>query len=435
MKKVLYIIIAIASGLPFTAFGAKKGERESLPSGFVTEPAAQAGAYMYAGTSAPYPETGTDMSIPDSLEVIFVNHAGRHGARYLSSAKFTGNLLKYLDSCGELTPAGERVRRLCQQVDSISANQWGALDSLGIEEQSGIGKRFALRYGQLMKRRDSIVAIASYIPRCIMSMDQMTHGIAWQERNIELSAGSGRRFNHLLRFFGTDSAYIQFKANGEAERVWEAYCAKVCPIEPIRRLSKSVSALSDKDTRELSMDLYNVVAGSMCGTIDTDWRYFFKEDEYRRLWECANLKHYLTYSWSGLSDIPVRMAQPLLDDLRITLEEAATPDYSGPAAILRFGHAETMMPLLGLLGLPGCRYVTSNWDSVSSHWIDTDVAPMAVNLQMALCRSKTSGILYLQVYLNERAVIPLMPWKKARLWLLHPADGVSYVSGNKASLW
>lgn len=434
MKRLLLTIAIAIATLHATAYEGEKSGHTGYPYGFVTEPAAQAGAYIYAGTSLPYPTPGEDYAPADSLDVIFVNHVGRHGARFLSSGKFTSKLTEYLNKCDRLTPIGHNVKQLCKMVDSISSGRWGALDSLGIEEQSAIGRRFASRYSSLLQSNDSVTGAASYIPRCIMSMDQMTHGIALEKRDVELSTGSGKRFNRLLRFFETDSSYLALKSGGKIEKVWQAFCDTVCPTEPVKRLSETPCTLSDREARDLSMALYSVVSGSSCGTVNTDWRWFFTENEYRRLWECSNLKHYLTYSWSGLSDTPVAMATPLLEDLRRTLEDAATPGYAGPAAILRFGHAETMMPLLGLLGLPGCRYVTSDWGSVSTHWIDSEVAPMAVNLQMALCRSKSTGRLYLQVYLNEYPILPLMPWEQAQEWLKHPANGVCDVSDNKASL-
>lgn len=424
----------------------------------IQSPGAQAGAYVYAGTSTPYeaPESGASVEvIPDSLDVVFVNHVGRHGARYFSSDKFTRKLSGYLRECGELTPVGERVKRLCSVSDSVMSGRWGALDALGREEQSGIGRRMAERYGALLERRDSVEGIASYVPRCVMSMDELTHGAIWVDRSLEVATGSGKRYTPLMRFFDVDKDYLCYKDSDEWRDVYKSFADSVCPTAVVLRLSAGGArlierlcdeaiasgvpasggaleeALSERlrgewsedwvktagitkaDAIALAGDLYSVVSG--CAAVSygsdpeiayslCDWRMFFTSREYERLWECGNLKHYLTYSANGLSNSASRMAAPLLRNLVETLEEAAKDDYSGPAIRVRLGHAETMMPLLSLMDLPGCSYVTTDWGSVADRWMDWNVASMAANLQLVLCRSKASGALYLVTLRNENRV-------------------------------
>lgn len=392
--------------------------RDSFPFALVTEPAAQAGAYMYAGTSLPYPgDYGiSDAQLPDSLQAVFVNHVGRHGARFLTSPQTTHRLLDYLDSCDTLSPVGRNVLWLCHTLDSVTAGCWGALDEMGREEQDSIGARLARRFPGLFSPGDSVAAVASFVPRCVASMDAMTHALVTAHPRTELSAGSGPRFSPLLRFFDSDKAYRAYRDSGEWEKVWQGFVDSVCPVEPVLRLG-SGPRLGDARLRSLSMDLYKAVSGAMCILDRIDWRPFFLENEYARLWECANLKHYLTYSANGLSRVSALMARPLCDELRLTLEEAAAPGYSGPKAILRFGHAETLMPLFSLLDLPRCRYVTDKWGSVADNWQDSNVATMAANLQIVLCRAEPSGNLYVKVYLNESPVLPLMTLGKALEWL------------------
>ncbi|MDE5827132.1 MAG: histidine phosphatase family protein, partial [Duncaniella sp.] len=93
------------------------------------------------------------------------------------------------------------------------------------------------------------------------------------------------------------------------------------------------------------------------------------------------------------------------------------------SVMLRFGHAETMMPLLALMHIPGCYYMTNYFDTVGLHWRDFYVVPMASNLQMVLFRAE-SGKYYVRVDLNEIPVplIPgrqgiYIPWTTAREYL------------------
>ena len=78
---------------------------------------------------------------------------------------------------------------------------------------------------------------------------------------------------------------------------------------------------------------------------------------------------------------------------------------------LRFGHAETLMPLLSQLAVPGCRYVTTDWQSVCDYWRDYGVG------QPVLKRSKGSDRMYVQTLHNEQPAMPLMTYRQAQEWL------------------
>ena len=72
------------------------------------------------GSSMPYPTPPNEsLAYPDSLTPVLINHVGRHGARYMSSAKFTTSLLRHLhraDSLGCITALGKDFQNLCFKV-------------------------------------------------------------------------------------------------------------------------------------------------------------------------------------------------------------------------------------------------------------------------------------------------------------------------------
>ena len=121
--------------------------------------------------------------------------------------------------------------------------------------------------------------------------------------------------------------------------------------------------------------------------------------------------------------MPAAIASPLLEDLIATTDAFIAGDLSVGKVNLRFGHAETLMPLLALMHLPGCYYLTNYFDTVGLHWRDFDVVPMAANLQMILFRTR-GGDYYVRVDLNE-VPVPLIPnstslytpWPEARNYL------------------
>lgn len=124
------------------------------------------------------------------------------------------------------------------------------------------------------------------------------------------------------------------------------------------------------------------------------------------MWSVENLRHYLRYTATTLSTIPAELASQLVLDL-ISTADAAVAGESPATVMLRFGHAETLMPLLSLLRLRGCYYMTNYFDTVGLHWKGFDIVPMAANLRMVLFRSK-KGTVYVRFDLNERPV-PLLP--------------------------
>ncbi len=387
---------------------------------------ADSGGYGYnmlqcQGSAMPYPErTVKDLAYPDSLTPVFMNHVGRHGARYLSSAKYTRDLIQTLslaDSMHTITPAGQELLQLCGYVVKRTDGRWGALDSLGVVEQQAIALRAFETYPMLFKGR-KISAISSYVPRCVMSMDEFTHRLTRLDSDIEIYTSSGPQNNRLVRFWECDSDYTTFINGDEWRSVYKTYVDTHAPVSVASHLLGENFPISDKKARDFGINVYKVVAGCSAMGISVDMSRYFTDAEMNELWSIENLHHYLTHSASSLSAVPATMASPLLSELIRTAQEAVEGEnpYS---AMLRFGHAETLMPLLSLMQLPGCYYITGDFDTVGFNWRDFYVVPMASNLQMILFRS-TSGRYYLRIDLNEMPVrlIPgnqdvYIPWNVA----------------------
>ena len=162
-----------------------------------------------------------------------------------------------------------------------------------------------------------------------------------------------------------------------------------------------------KQAQELSMTEYGLLAGLRAMSIDGHITAFFSIEELNALWACNNLKQYLQRTASSLSTLPASIASKLLDNLITTTDDFIAGRNDSIKVMLRFGHAETMMPLLSLMRLPGCYYVTDDMESVAQHWHNFHVVPMASNLQIIVFRS-TSGRYYVRFDLNE-CPVPLLP--------------------------
>lgn len=379
------------------------------------------------GSAMPYPVPAESVTLPDSLTAVFINHVGRHGARFPSSPKNVTTLIRELakaDSAKALTPAGEELLTLAKFVSETSRNRWGALDSLGMAEQRGIASRMFRNYGMLFNDT-RINAISSYSPRCVMSMYEFTHQLDRLNNHIEITTSSGRQNSPLMRPFDLDSDFIEWAKSGDWKAAYKMQFETMMPTAPARKLFKSEYAkeMTNDDARKVSYHAFKLLQGLSAMGLPSKMERYFTREEANQAWSCTNLSHYLERTASTLSTLPAEIAAPLLTDL-LTTAEAAVEGKQQYAVMLRFGHAETLMPLLSLMHLDGCYYLTNYFDTVALHWKDFHVVPMASNLQMILVKSK-SGKMYVRLDLNERP-IPLLPgsdiiytpWQQAREYLL-----------------
>lgn len=362
------------------------------------------------GSLTPYPAEINPAVFPDTLRPVFVNHVGRHGARYPASSANCLKLRKALlraDSLGTITPAGRQLARLNDLVIERSNNQWGALDSLGMAEQRAIATRMFYNFGEIFSNGATVNAISSYSPRAMMSMFSFIHQLDRMDNRINFVTSTGRVNSALMRPFDVDEDYKQFRSENLWRPPYDEYFSQACPTAPIRKvLGDRYPFDSDDEARDLAITEYYVIAGCRAMSIDPGASRFFTREEYNALWSCFNLRQYLQRTATTVSSVPADIASQLVQDL-IQTTDAFIAGTNPAVANLRFGHAETLMPLLSLLRLKGCYYMTNYFDTVALHWRDFDVVPMAANFQMILFRSD-SGKYYVRVDVNEQPV-PLQP--------------------------
>lgn len=379
------------------------------------------------GSLTPYPAEVNPAVFPDSLVPVYISHVGRHGARYPASAannlKLRDALLR-ADSLGSITPTGRRLQRLNDRIIELSTNRWGALDSLGEAEQRAIASRMFYNFGEAFSNGSTISAISSYSPRSMMSMYAFLHQLDRLNNRINFSTSTGWVNNALMRPFDVDQDYLQFNREKPWKPFYDEYFGTACPTAPIRRaLGERYTFTDESEARDLAITEYYVIAGCACMGVDPEWSQYFSREEYNALWSCFNLRQYLQRTATTVSAVPADIASRLLQDI-IDKTEAAVNGTNPASADLRFGHAETLLPLLSLIRLKGCWYATNYFDTVGLHWQDFDIVPMAANLQLILFKARRSGHYYVRIDLNERPV-PLIPgnaglytpWGEARDYL------------------
>lgn len=382
------------------------------------------------GSLTPYPEEVTSVAFPDSLTPVFINHVGRHGARYPASSANCLALRRALlraDSLGTITPLGRRLAQLNDKVIAASDNRWGALDSVGMAEQQQIATRMFMNFAEVFANGATVKALSSYSPRSMMSMYSFTHQLDRLNNRLSFTTTTGRLNSALMRPFDTDAAYLEFRRARTWEPPYQEYFEATCPLTAIKRvLGDNYPYGDDADARTLAITEYYVVAGLSAMGLPSAMQTYFTAEEANTLWSCFNLRQYLQRAASTVSTVPADIAAALVLDLIETTDRFVEGNGSdGVCAVLRFGHAETLMPLLSLLKLPGCSYLTNYFDTVRLHWRDFDVVPMAANIQFILFRAARSGRYYVRVDLNERPLAlrrgdsdVYYPWGELRRYMM-----------------
>ncbi len=377
------------------------------------------------GSLNPYTVPSTAYDYPDTLTPVMINHVGRHGSRFPASATHCITMkraLQHADSIGSITPLGQELLNLVEFVITKSNGRWGALDSLGVAEQRGIAARMYTNYPTLFNGED-INAISSYSPRCIMSMNSFLHQLSRMNNKINISSKSGRQCSALMRPFDADEEYKTFLADKKWEQPYKEYMQNTIPETALKRVLGESYPYANINVKELALVEYYVIAGLAAMEVEYDASKFFTLEEYNALWSCFNLRQYLQRTATTISVTPAEIASKLLLDLIETTDDMIAGETTATVN-LRFGHAETLMPLLSLMHLKGCFYATNYFDTVALHWKDFYVVPMSSNLQMVLFKTK-KGKYYVRFDLNEKP-ISLMPnsndiyieWDKARNYLM-----------------
>lgn len=395
--------------------------------------AADTGATTYSmaqceGSLTPYPVPTEQYAYPDSLVPVFINHVGRHGARYPASSANCLALRKALekaDSLGTITPLGRKLMGVNDMVIAASENRWGALDSVGIAEQQGIAARMFYNFTEVFSKEGTIKAISSYSPRVMMSMFAFTHQIDRMNNRNTFDTSTGRINSYLVRPFDVDTAYLDFRKTKAYAPAYDNYFASACPTTAIRRvLGEKYPFGSAADERDIAIVEYYVLAGLSAMGLPSVMADYFTTEEANALWSCFNLRQYLQRTATTVSSVPADIAADLVMDIVSTTDAFIDGSSEPVCAVLRFGHAETLMPLLSLLHIPGCYYLTNYFDTVAAHWRDFEVVPMASNIQFILFKSRTSGRHYVRVDLNERPVklrkgdeAVYYPWGELRRYL------------------
>ncbi|MBD9110538.1 histidine-type phosphatase [Bacteroides nordii] len=396
--------------------------------GFVSGVWGQIGIQQYAGTATPYPVVeNMSVSFRDDMIPFYINHLGRHGARFPTSEKALNKVKETLmlaQQDNRLTTAGITLLSILQNLSEVFDGKWGNLSAIGVLEQQGIAGRMMNHYPQMFNDSAKVEAIATYIPRCIHSMDAFLARMKQDNPFLRIQRNEGRQYDEILRFFDLNLFYINYKNNGDWLPIYEEFVRKkISPVPIMNNFLLNSEQETKKEAEEFVMALFSLAAILPdTGTL-TNLGDLFTIEDWCNYWQTQNLRQYMSKSSAPVGKmLPVAIAWPLLSEFIHSADEVINGS-SDNRANLRFAHAETVIPFVALMGIAKTDTQVAIPDSVSYYWKDYEISPMAANVQWIFYHDRHRRI-WVKFLLNEKEVVlpiatsrfPYYPWKTARTY-------------------
>lgn len=344
---------------------------------------------------------------PTGFTPVFTENVSRHGSRSATDSEDGDLILALWDkaqAAGQLTGKGEefgpKVRALQAAMAKVG---YGDLSGRGKEEIQDTADRMAARLPSLFSKiaadGEKIDVVSSGQGRAVDSADLYAGALATADPDLKSLIGATRTDKDLLYFHKADggAAYRDYIAGDKRlastlESITDQPRTHTAARSVLRRLFKAdfVAGLSAADQVAAATAVYNLYAIAPAMS---------EESPDGKGW---GMERYLSHSdadWFGYlsdaedfyekgpgfadSDITYKMAGVLLDDF-FQQVEAKKAGTSTLGAELRFTHAEEIIPLAALMGLPGSTQGVTEagpYTYADNPWRGASVAPLGSNIQ------------------------------------------------------
>ncbi|MYT31354.1 histidine-type phosphatase [Streptomyces sp. SID8354] len=390
--------------------------------------------YSYS-TKAPYEPAQHPRDYqraPRGFVPVFTENVSRHGSRTATDGADGDLALRLWERArrdGQLTSQGRDfgpdVRALLAAMAKVG---YGKLSGRGAQELHGTAVRMAQRLPQLLRTivddGESIDVVSSGQGRAVDSGTVFTSALTQADPALKPRIGPARTDKDLL--------YFHKSAGGAAYRDWLAHDQRLAstlknltdqpathsaarrvlarifqPAFVQRIVDGEFSSLADDVTAAGAVySLYSIAPAMKAESPhgrgwhldrylaprDADWFGYLNDAE--EFYEKGP-------SFAG-SDITYKMADVLLDDF-FKQVEAKRNGTSTLGAELRFTHAEEIIPLAALMGLPGSTRAAAPGHPYTygdNPWRGTSVAPLAANIQWDVFRR--GGTYLVRMLYNEK---------------------------------
>ncbi|WP_062649445.1 histidine-type phosphatase [Streptomyces maremycinicus] len=364
-------------------------------------------SYGTKATYAPGQSARSYQRPPAGFTPVFTENVSRHGSRSASDGEDADLILALWDkaeAAGQLTGKGKefgpKVRALQAAMAKVG---YGDLSGLGKKEIQDTAVRTAERlpslFAGIARDGEKIDVVSSGQTRATDSADLYAGALADTYPALKPLIGTTRTDKDLLYFHKADggAAYRDYIANDQRladtlAKITDQPKTHRAAADVLRRLFtapfvEQLGGAARVDAARAVHALYAIApAMSQESPGGKGWgmqRYISASDAawFGYLGDAEDF--YEKGPGFADSDITYKMADVLLDDFF----ERAEAERSGTGTLgaeLRFTHAEEIIPLAALMGLPGSTEpVTAArpYTYASNPWRGAEVAPLASNIQ------------------------------------------------------
>lgn len=349
---------------------------------------------------------------PAGFTPVFTENVSRHGSRSATDGEDADLVLGLWDkaqAAGRLTGKGEefgpKVRALQAAMAKIG---YGNLSARGKQEIQDTAVRTADRLPSLFEsiaaKGEKIDVVSSGQGRAVDSANLYAGALADTDPDLESLIGATRTDKDLLYFHKAagGAAYRDYIANDKRladtlESITDQPRTHKAAYSVLRRLFKAdfVDRIAAADQVAAAEAVYNLyaIAPAMSGESPDGegWgfeRYISRSDAAWFGYLSDAEDFYEKGPGFSDSDITYKMAGVLLDDFfkQVEAKKAGTSELG---AELRFTHAEEIIPLAALMGLPGSTQAATPgqpYTYANNAWRGANVAPLGSNIQWDVFR-------------------------------------------------
>ncbi|NXI42971.1 MINP1 phosphatase, partial [Galbula dea] len=331
---------------------------------------ASAGLSGYFGTKSRYEEVNPYLirdplslgpsaaasRLPAACTPLQLRAVLRHGTRYPTA----GQIRRLGELHGRLLRRPATAAAACPAAADLAAWQmWyeesldGRLAPQGRRDMELLARRLAARFPALFAARRRLVLASSSKHRCLQSGAAFRRGLGpsfslgSDEVEVEVNDSLMRFFDHCAKFVAlveeNDAAMCQvdaFKEGPEMRKVLEKVASALClPVEELNADLVQVAFL----TCSYELAIKNVTS---------PWCSLFSEEDAKVLEYLNDLKQYWKrgYGYDINSRSSCILFQDIFQHLDKAVEESKSSKPISSPLIVQVGHAETLQPLLALMG-------------------------------------------------------------------------------------
>lgn len=330
---------------------------------------------------------------PKGYKPFYISHYGRHGARHINR-EWEYDAVATVLGQADLTPFGQEIKSEFDKVYPFLKGRSTDLTNLGREQHRRLAKRMYMAWPEVFRGDCKVEAISSDIPRCILSMTTFLNSLEKCSSSIETYPDVNSALVPILK----KKPVVRI----DADKVFYSHF----DVDSLySRLFTDVDAAKKLyDVPNFVRSLYYFGAHLPCAGFDSAvMESAFTDSEAAIMAYLDDNKFSHHCGWS--EPLNVASSWPLLENFIIMADEDIA---SGKVdARLRFGHDNTLMPLMALAKL----------GVFAEPFFECDNVPMAANVRWVFARNKAGNVI-VKVQYNESDLTSWMQWSEFRAFCL-----------------